>query len=346
MNIRNLFASLCIAGLAACAGCSERSSVYEYNFLALGTLVKVSIYTDDEASATAAVDLLEQDLAFLDANFYPDRGLLGQVNTQLRDNGIAVMDPAVAPLIERGAELERISRGLFNPALGELVALWGFLQDERPAGLPPPLADEISAVLRQRPAMARLTIAGSELKSGSRLILDFGGFAKGYALEQGVARLRGSGVENAIINAGGDISIMGQPGDRAWRIGIRSPGGPGVLGGIEMRSGETIVTSGDYERFFEYDGEFFHHILDPRDGYPAAHTRSVTVIHNDAVLADAAATALFVAGPSGLIGTATDMGVRYFMLVDREQHIHLSREMSERFVPAGHDHELHIIELP
>jgi len=328
------------------AGCGSGHRIHEYNFLALGTLIKVSVYGEDEEAAARAVKLLEADFAWLHDNFYPTRGELGSLNEALKAGTSAVVGPDLHALLLRGQELEQMSGGLFNPALGELFFLWGFVDDERPAGLPPPDAESVARILEQQPSMRDLDIGESAARSNARLLLDLGGYAKGYALEVGARRLLQAGVENALINAGGDITALGHAGERAWRIGIRDPDGPAVLAGIEMRPGETVVSSGDYERFFEHQGSRFHHILDPRSGYPASGTRSVTVIHMDAVLADAAATALFVAGPEEWINVASDMGVRYVMLVDDEHRIHMTRAMADRIEIIGDDYRLEVADLP
>lgn len=328
------------------AGCGPDLRVHEYNFLALGTLVKVSVYTDDEEAAAGVVNLLETDFAWLHENFYPTRGELGLLNEALNAGTSTTVGPDLQVLLLRGRELEQQSNGLFNPALGELFYLWGFVSDERPADLPPPDAESIARILGQQPSMQKLTIDRNGVGSTTPLLLDLGGYAKGYALEVGAQRLLEAGVENALINAGGDITALGQAGKRPWRIGIRDPDGPSVLAGVEMSDRETVVTSGDYERFFEHEGVRFHHILDPRSGYPATRTRSVTVIDTDAVLADAAATALFVAGPGEWINVASGMRVRYVMLVDDDHQIHMTRDMADRIKITGNGYRLEVVDLP
>jgi len=142
--------------------------------------------------------------------------------------------------------------------------------------------------------------------------------------------LQSQGIANAVINAGGDLRVIGQHGERPWRIGIRHPRRDGVIAWIDAKTDESIFTSGDYERFYIHDDKRYHHILDPRTGYPAAGATSVTVIHVDAGLADAAATALFVAGPDRWHEIAHAMGVKYVMLIDAEGRIHMNPAMQKR----------------
>ena len=134
-----------------------------------------------------------------------------------------------------------------------------------------------------------------------------------------------------MINAGGDIKVIGKHGDRPWHIGIRHPRKKdSVLAGIDLLPNESIFTSGDYERYFIYKGVRYHHIIDPRTGYPATKSMSVTVIHPNAALADAAATALFVAGPEEWHEIAQSMGIKYVLLVDAKGNVHMNPAMQKR----------------
>jgi thiamine biosynthesis lipoprotein len=159
--------------------------------------------------------------------------------------------------------------------------------------------------------------------------LDFGGFAKGYSVGEAVQMLASDGIENLIINAGGDLCVRGKHGRRPWRIGIRHPTTAGVLASIELEGSACVFTSGGYERFFEYNGERFHHILDPRTGYPAPQVSSVTVLAQDPALADAAATALFVAGPGEWQNVALAMGIDDVLLVDEAGNAYITPELAE-----------------
>lgn len=160
--------------------------------------------------------------------------------------------------------------------------------------------------------------------------LNFGAFAKGYAIDLSMEYLHSLGINNAVINAGGDLRVSGQHGKRPWKIGIRHPREEGVIAWLKAQNNESIFSSGDYERFYIYEGQRYHHILNPETGYPASGTTSVTVIHDNAGIADAAATALFIAGPQRWVDIARSMGIKYVMLIDTKGNIHLSPEMEKR----------------
>lgn len=316
----------------ALSGCGEtRQKVIRKQIYAFGTIVDVSFWGISEQKAELVFDTLTRDLEYMHVTWHAwHPGAVARTN-QLVTTGLPfTLAPSVFPLIQQSKQLYKISQGLFNPAMGELVAMWGFAQDEPPLG-PPPAHDKIQAYLADLPTMDDIQIEGVSMRSANRsLRLNFGAFAKGYAVNMLMDRLFESNISNAIINAGGDLKAIGRKGKDPWRIGIRHPAGDGVLASIEVAGDESVFTSGDYERFYEYDGQRYHHIIDPRTGYPAVGTRSVTVVHADAALADAAATALFVAGPDGWPQIAQAMGIKLVMLVSDDSTVYMTPQMQSR----------------
>ncbi len=160
--------------------------------------------------------------------------------------------------------------------------------------------------------------------------IDLGAYAKGYALNLAIQQLRANGFQHAIVNAGGDLCAAGRHGARPWRVGIRHPQGEGVIASLELSGEECVLTSGNYERYREHEGIRYSHIIDPRSGYPVEHITSATVISSDGALADAAATALSVAGPDAWQRIARQMGVDQVMLVDESGQVYLTPAMQAR----------------
>lgn len=254
---------------------------------------------------------------------------LTRLNETLQSGATANVDTGMMALIAAAKELSANSGGLFNPAIGKLIASWGFHSDE-PHG-PPPDANTIAALVAAQPSMDALQIEGLTLKSNNPAVqLDFGAIGQGYAVDAAIARLRKLGIHNAIVNASGDIRVIGTHGGRPWRIGIRDPRGSGIIASIEMQGDESIVTSGSYERYYDYQGNRYHHIIDPRSGYPARDVTSVTVVHPDATTADAASTALLAAGLKNWRKTARDMGVTQVMLIDEQGIVHMDPLLAQR----------------
>jgi thiamine biosynthesis lipoprotein len=240
------------------------------------------------------------------------------------------VSPELAALLGQAKRHAERSEHLFNPAIGGLIAAWGFHSDEPPGG-PPPDSDRIALLIGQAPSMTQLTFEKNRiLSSNTAVALDLGAFAKGYALNLAIQQLKRSGFPDTIVNAGGDLCVSGRHGDRPWAIGIRHPLGEGVIASVEVADGECVLTSGNYERYREYEGIRYAHIIDPRTGYPVEHVASATVISKDGGLADAAATALSVAGPAQWQRIATQMGITEVMLVDDQGTVHLTPAMRER----------------
>lgn len=292
----------------------------KHDFFALGTLVSVSVYLDEgdtRERARGALADCERFLATYEAAWSPSGdGTLGALNRRLAAGGTIAVEGADTALFIRAEEARARSGGLFDARLGALVRLWGFDDDAHRREAPPEAAQvqRLLEVLRQAPAFD----AGREYGPAPAVQWDFGGIAKGAAVEEAVARLKAAGIANVIVNAGGNLRTAGTRGRAPWRIGIRQPRGKSpsdVMAYVLTDRDEAIMTSGDYERFFEHGGRRYHHILDPRTGAPAEGLRSVTVAHADAAWADAASTALFVAGPGGWREMARQFGIEQALAV-------------------------------
>lgn len=315
----------------AVAGCGRGADTREYSFFAFGTLVELTVIGAERDTAEAARALAAERLETWHHQWHAwQPGPLETLNDALAAGEPAPIPETLAGLIPRAAALARASGGRFDPAIGRLIGLWGFHADELPTGPPPP-DGAVRNLVRRGPSMDDLVRSGGTVRSTNPAVqLDFGAFAKGMALRRLSAELADLGIHNFLINAGGDLVAAGTHGERPWRIGIRDPRGTGVLASLEPRDGEAVFTSGDYERFYRWEGKRYHHIIDPRTGRPARGVRSVTVIHGDAALADAAATALFVAGPASWPGVADAMGIQFVLLVDDQGTVHMTPAMRDR----------------
>ncbi|PNU21809.1 hypothetical protein C2E25_00850 [Geothermobacter hydrogeniphilus] len=196
-------------------------------------------------------------------------------------------------LLRRSIELNHLSGGAFDPTLGRVKRLWDIEGDKPHVAT----AAELRKALRQC-GVDKLRIEGNRvIKLAPKLEIDFGGIAKGYAVDRAGAVLRRAGIRHASINAGGDLLLIGDRRGRPWRIGVQDPRKPGAVLAVIAAADEAVVTSGDYERFFEVDGVRYHHLFDPATGRPSRRSRSVTVVASDAATADALATAAFILGP-------------------------------------------------
>jgi thiamine biosynthesis lipoprotein len=339
--------ALSLAGMLL-SGCSRPPPDFHQSLFIFGTLVDITLHGTAGEQATAAVDAVDADFQRMHREWHAwmPGGELVALNRHIAAGESTTVSDFLLPLLLQARTLSIQSDGLFNPAIGRLIALWGFHSDEPPPGPPPPV-DAIETLLAGKPDMQALLIEGHRVSSDNPLVqLDLGGFAKGYALNHAIARLRSLGVENAIVNAGGDLCVSGRHGDRPWQVGIRHPQGEGVIAALAVANGECVLTSGNYERYREHEHVRYAHILDPRSGWPVRHVASATVIHTDGGVADAAATALTVAGPDDWQRIARGMGLRYVMLVDETGTVYMSPAMAERIRFAeGEEHKTVIGEL-
>jgi len=317
-------------------GCSPPAPLHNRTILAFGTLIDISIADPDSNRAEQAMDALERDFNWMQEAWTSD-GLnaLRRVNQLLVTGEWFTAAPSNTPLIKAAIPLARQSEQLFNPAIGKLIKLWNF-DDSSLANRQPPDKDSIDQLTLSQPNMTDIEFNGILIRSANPdLRLDFGAFGKGYGIDQAIDKLKEKGFNNAIINAGGDLRAIGNNDSRPWRIGIRHPRQDGIIASLETNGDESVFTSGDYERFYMYQGIRYHHIIDPRSGYPARGTMSVTVVHGDATTADAAATALFIAGPEHWHRIARQMAIRYVMLIAEDGSIHMNPAMAKRITIAN-----------
>lgn len=334
-----LMLCLLVTGLPGCSPAPPSGTLFKHTLFSFGTLIDIEIYDRDEALAERAFETLEQDFQYMHSTWHPwQSSALSRDNTLLATGEWFTDAPSVRPLIVQARELSLASDELFNPAIGNLIQLWGFQKGEREGGTPPD-RNAIEAIVAARPSMRDLEFNGVSMRSKNPQVrLDFGAFAKGYGINRAIELLQALGIRNAVINAGGDLRAIGRNGAKPWRIAIRHPRkAHAALAYLDVSGDESVFTSGDYERFYEYRGQRYHHILDPRTGYPARGSASVTVIHHDAAVADAAATALFVAGPKDWYRIARAMGIHDVLLVDDEGRVHMNPEMAKR---------VHFVEKP
>lgn len=214
--------------------------------------------------------------------------------------GMQTIDGELARMIGQGLALGELTDGAFDITFAGVGKLWDFKQD------PPvlPNASEIEAALavvdyrRVKLSLGDDQGQAATIDLPANMRIGLGGIAKGYGVDRAMAVLMQHGIKHGIVNAGGDMKVLGSKlGERekaAWEIAIKHPRDRDQILAVIPLSNTCMVTSGDYERFFEHEGKRYHHILDPRTGFPATGAMSVTVIAPDAAFADALATALAV----------------------------------------------------
>jgi thiamine biosynthesis lipoprotein len=285
---RIIVALTLFTSLLMIAGCGRELSRTEF---LLGTICNIRLSGGSESDLDAAFDRIRQIESMMSRHRQDSEvskiGRSGDKEIQLSNETCLVMKKAL--------EFGDLSGGLFDITIGPVAELWGFETEK--AGVPSEAAlhDALAGVDYRRVQLddnCRLTTI-----PGQRI--DLGGIAKGYASDE-VARLLGeAGVKRALINLGGNILVLGNKKDgKPWKLGIQDPlGQTGTpMGTLDISSG-AVVTSGIYERFVEQDGTKYHHLLDPRTGYPIANNLAgVSITTPSGLDADALSTSLFLLG--------------------------------------------------
>lgn len=323
-------ASLLVLVLAACA----KPPLHHQESYVFGTRVEVLVFGERDETARSAAAAVLQEFDRLHRMLHAwQPSELTRLNEAIAGRRAATVSPELAGLLADAQAIAARSDQLFNPAIGRLVAVWGFQSDEFRAELPPP--DQVDALVKAAPTMADLVIDGDRVSSRKpELALDLGGYAKGYALDRAATILRDRRVSNALINIGGNVMALGSKAGVPWRVGIQHPRAPTALANLPLFDGEAIGTSGDYQRFFELDGKRFSHLLDPRSGRPATTAQAVTVLitprSGAGALSDAASKPLFIAGEGAWRRLAKQLDVTHALRVDAAGRIMATRALAER----------------
>jgi len=319
--------------LSACG----KDALYQEQGYVFGTLVEVSVYGEDEVKAKQAVAAVMQEFQRLHQLLHAWKpSALSELNAAFAQGKAATVTPELHTMLLDAMQLSAQSGGLFNPAIGGLVKLWGFHADEYKPALPD--AKQLAALVSAQPQMHDISFISNKTSTTARsrnraLQLDLGGYAKGYALDRAALLLKQQGIHNALINIGGNVLALGTHGSRSWRVGIQHPRKPGPLATLALHDGEAIGTSGDYQRYFELGGKRYCHLIDPRNGQPAQGVQAVTVLTRGAragVLSDAASKPLLIAGAGAWLAAVQQMQLNEALLIDAAGTVHLTAAMQKR----------------
>ncbi|WP_448516573.1 FAD:protein FMN transferase [Pseudothermotoga sp.] len=271
-------------------------SYYEMDGFTLGTYCRIVVSSKKGSKVLAQVIFNELERVYKKYNPNDPSSVVSKINNS---NGWIDIDEETFVLLDAAVRFSRLTDGAFDPTLGELIKLWGFdkIAERLPSRVP--TSQEVSEALK------RAGIDKLELDTQRRRVrlidgakLDLGGIAKGYALDRAYQVAKEVDKDcTGFVEAGGDIRILGPKfGSRPWVVGVRDPRkSDSAITYLYLTSG-AVATSGDYERYFEVGGVRYHHILDPKTGFPSRGAISVTVVADNAVTADALSTAGFVMG--------------------------------------------------
>ncbi|TNJ33803.1 FAD:protein FMN transferase [Arenimonas terrae] len=341
--LRNRLRRPALLVLLLAAACSRGPEPRLETLHVFGTATEVELRGAEPERAQAAIAEISAQLNQRHSEWHAwEPSELTRINAAFAAGESAHAPASVIDLVRRSKPLSDASEGLFDPAIGGLIRDWGFHTSQYPVQTPQPRADALARWRQERPRIGDVSIAGDRLSSRNpRVQLDFGAVAEGVAGELILDTLRRHGIEHALVSLGGDVVALGDGDGRPWTVAIRDPFG-GVLGGVELGDGEALFSTGNYNKFrASPSGARWGHILDPRTGYPARGAAAVVVLHPDPVVADASATALFVAGPAGFERIARRMGLGCALMVTEENEMLVTAAMKARLqllrdpVPLG-----------
>lgn len=325
-----------LAGLAMLlvllAGCGRQVPQGQESYV-FGTRVEVLVWGGDREKARQAIAAVLREFDRLHRAYHAwQPSELTTLNEGLAAGRSVEVSEELAGFLKEAQGLSARGEGLFDPAIGGLVALWGFHDEEFKPVLPDPA--RLAALRKARPRIADLRIDGRRVSSSNPAVaIDFGGYLKGIALDRAAAALKAAGFSDALVNIGGNVMALGSKAGTPWRVGIQHPRKAGALATLELRDGEAIGTSGDYQRYFETEGKRFCHLIDPRTGWPADRTQAVTVIaqgEHAGTLSDVASKPLFIAGPEAWPRLAGRLGIGEVLFVAADGAVSATRTMAGR----------------
>lgn len=323
-----------LALLSLLLGCQRPENTYRTQGKVFGTAVEISIYGESEARAQALGAQVLQEFERLHHKFHAwQPSALTALNDSIARGEAYQGDPEMVDMLKAATVLAVDSGHTFNPAIGRLIRLWGFqssaITPQRPS------AAQVKRWVDANPRMTDLVFDGTLISSRNpAVMLDLGGYAKGYALDRAAQILRAAKVPAALINIGGNILAIGQPGERAWQVGVQDPRGDGLVARVALQDNEAIGTSGDYQRYFMQDGKRRPHIIDPRTGEPIDLVASVTIIISGGsqvgTRSDGQSKPLFIVGPQHWQAMAQRLGLTQVMLIDTQRNVQMTPAMRVR----------------
>jgi thiamine biosynthesis lipoprotein len=271
------------------------SDLFKYHQVAMGTVIEITLIADDGEAANQAALRAFQEMKRIEQLMSPriESGDVFRINQSSGKEWVEI-SPETIQVIKKAQEISELSEGGFDITIAPLTELWRKAKEKKI----PPSAEEVKEKL------GLVNFKNIEMDREGRVFLkkkgmaiDLGGIAKGYAVDRAFELLKSLGYKNLIVNAGGDLRVGGLKNSQPWSIGIQNPReSKNFLVKISV-SDMAVTTSGDYEKFFIYQGKRYHHIFDPKDGFPTEGCQSVTTLCKEGMTADALATAVFVLGP-------------------------------------------------
>ena len=259
----------------------------------MGTAIHVEAWSADGSATTAAIDAVMREMHRIDALMspYKESSELSRINRDAASGPVEI-DAELFDLLTQSIAFSKLSGGAFDITYASAGHLYDYRRRIRPTEEQLSAARESIGYRHLQLERAARTVRFA--RAGVRI--DLGGFAKGYAVDNGAAILAAHGVRHAVVAAGGDSRMLGDRCGRPWTIGVRDPRRDGEVVALLPLEDVAVSTSGDYERYFDDGDERCHHLIDPRTGRSPHAVQSVTVIAPDGLTSEALSKSVFVLG--------------------------------------------------
>ena len=326
-----LLLALCIGLLSGCGDsndttdtASTKDAKQTKQIFAMDTIMELTAYGDN---ADAGLSDAVKTINTLDKQFDPEYDK-SEVYALNQGGTVTVSDPVLDMLDTASLVYDR-SGGALNIALYPLIKAWGFIDSDYRT----PKTSEVEYWLA-RADFTGITVEGHDVTLPENTEISFGALAKGCASEYVINAFREAGVESACISLGGNVQTLGtKPDGSLWSVAVTNPNDIGSYVGVISVEEAAVVTSGDYQRYFDAeDGTRYHHILDPATGYSTDNgLRSVTIVCDNGTMADALSTAMFVLGEEGAIAYQQEFGGFEMILITDDGRVVISNGLADSF---------------
>ncbi len=335
----SLFLLLFMFYMLFLSGCTKKDSIYRESRILMDTFCTITVISPSREKAREAVEAGFNRIKKIEhlLNYFSPESEITAVNRAAGNAPVQVSEETL-DIIRKAVEIADSTNGAFDPTIGPLMKIWGFT-----SGTPAP---DVPAENKIRDALRlvdykkiKINISTSEIFLGEKnMEIDLGGIAKGYAADRAIETIQGRGIQAALVTIAGDIKGFGlKPNLQPWKVGIQHPRpaentsikeGEDIFASIFLED-KAISTSGDYQRFFIKTGKRYHHILNPKTGYPADGSISVSVIAPQGFMADALSTGIFILGPEKGIELLESIGLSG-ILVDSNRNVFITKDLERK----------------
>jgi len=296
----------------------------------MGTRIAVELWSDERAAGEAAIDAVMAEMQRIDTNMstYKPDSELSRLNARAARAPVQV-SAELFDLLATSMEYSRITHGAFDVTYASVGFMYDFRAHHHPTEAQ--IRQALPAVNYRHVQLDRAHHTVRYQRPGMRI--DLGGIAKGYAVDRGIAILQARGIRHALVSAGGDSRVIGDRFGKPWIIGIRHPDRKDEIVTRLPLVDTAISTSGDYERYFDENGERYHHIIDPRTGQSARAVRSATVLADTALRTDGLSKTAFVLGAEQAIRIYEALGDVDAVIVSPDGKVHYTSGLKPADAP-------------